>query len=295
MNVADGYNVSGYKQADIDAAWRGGTWDHNDQARYDELVAGRQAAKSKAQTHQSQTQSKSTSTYKPTSSSSSSNSTKNSVGHTSYTSKGEPLYKNNSNTNSSSGKGTGINNSQKQNVSQDNDINTSINGNNNNVFNNQDNSIRQYGGDNRSLVINSGSGGSGNNKYYTAADEAITMGTLSGFYDVDDSPAAQAAFVDMHQTFNSDAQKKYSNVGVSTAAKYSNFQGGNVDINSLQNRIDSTGQRFRDMATIQEVKTYGDRAAQFKYVPFEFGDPIEEVQSNAGQIASGYKEDIANL
>ncbi len=41
----------------------------------------------------------------------------------------------------------GINNSnQEQNISQDNDITTNIDGNNNVVSNNQDNSIRQYGG-----------------------------------------------------------------------------------------------------------------------------------------------------
>ncbi len=41
----------------------------------------------------------------------------------------------------------GINNSsQEQNISQDNDITTTIDGNNNVVSNNQDNSIRQYGG-----------------------------------------------------------------------------------------------------------------------------------------------------
>ena len=33
-------------------------------------------------------------------------------------------------------------------------INTNVNGNNNTAVNNQDNSVRQYGGDNRSLVIN---------------------------------------------------------------------------------------------------------------------------------------------
>ena len=96
---------------------------------------------------------------------------------------------------------TKINNTQSQDVTQDNDINTNVNGNNNTVVNNQDNSVRQYGGDNRSLVINeantgnqSGSGSSGG--YGSSADKAITMGTLGGFYDVDDSPGAQASFVD---------------------------------------------------------------------------------------------------
>ena len=37
------------------------------------------------------------------------------------------------------------------------------------------------------------------------------MATLAGYYDVDDSPARSAAFVDRFQTMNRDAQKKYSN------------------------------------------------------------------------------------
>ena len=182
---------------------------------------------------------------------------------------------------------------QKQNVTQDNDINTNITGDNNKVFNEQDNSIRQYGGDNRTLVINDN--GKGSKGYYNSADEAITMGTLGGFYDVDDSPAAQAKFVDQQQTMNRDAQKKYSNVGITTANKYSGFRGGNIDIKALQKRIDGNEQYFRDRATIQEVKTYGDRAAKFEYKPFEFGDPIKEVKSNADKIAKGYKDDIDDL
>jgi len=52
-------------------------------------------------------------------------------------------------------------NSQEQDVTQDNDINTNIDGNNNTVVNNQDNSVRQYGGDNRSFIYNGGGSGSG--------------------------------------------------------------------------------------------------------------------------------------
>ena len=44
-------------------------------------------------------------------------------------------------------------NTQEQNVQQDNDINQTI-GDNNLVTNNVDNSIRQFGGDNRSMQIN---------------------------------------------------------------------------------------------------------------------------------------------
>ena len=189
---------------------------------------------------------------------------------------------------------TEIKNTQEQKVTQNNDINNNISGDNNKVFNEQDNSIRQYGGDNRSLVINGGDG-KGNGKYYNSADQAITMGTLGGFWSPDDSPAAQAKFTDLNQTLNRDAQKKYSNVGITTSEKYSGFRGGDIDIVNLQKRIDKSGQNFRDMATLQDVKTYGDRAAKTKYPAFEFGAPIEEITSNAGKIASGYRSDIDDM
>ena len=195
------------------------------------------------------------------------------------------------------GKNPYVSNKQEQNVQQDNDITTTINGDNNKVFNEQDNSIRQYGGDNRSLVIGGGpdAGRNSRGKYYTDADKAITMGTLGGFYAPDNSPAAQAKFTDLNQTLNRDAQKKYSNVGVTTAEKYAGFRGGDTNIQGLQKRIDQNDQYFRDLSTLQEVKTYGDRAAKTKYPKFEFGAPIEEVKSNAGSIASGYKSSINNM
>ena len=188
-------------------------------------------------------------------------------------------------------------NKQAQDIKQDNDIATTITGDNNKVFNEQDNSIRQYGGDNRSLIINSGPNAGRNSRgnYYTDADNAITMGTLSGFYAPDNSPAAQAKFTDLNQTLNRDAQKKYSNVGITTSEKYAGFRGGDTNIMGLQKRIDQNDQYFRDLSTIQEVKTYGDRAAKRKYPTFQFGDPIEEVKSNAGDIAKGYKSSINNM
>lgn len=197
---------------------------------------------------------------------------------------------------------TELNNQQTQNITQNNDINTTVTGNNNVVTNNQDNSIRNYGGDNRSLIINESNtgvqGGAGRNSrgsYYNTADKAITMGTLGGFFDVDDSPAGQAKFMDMNQTFNRDAQKRYLDFGSNTANRYRNYRSGAFNIENLQKRVDGTGQRFRDMATIQGVKTYGDRAAVTNYPAFEFGDPIKKIESRADKIAKGYKDDIDDV
>lgn len=254
----------------MEALQGGRMFGESDKKRYDELVRKRAEAKSRAQ--------QSKNTPKP------SNSNNN---NQTATNTGDIAQK------------TDIKNTQEQNVNQDNDITTSINGDNNRVFNEQDNSIRQYGGDNRSLVINEANTGNqkggGSGGYYNSADKAITMGTLGGFYAPDDSPAGQAKFVDQAQTMNRDAQKRYSNVGVTTAAKYAGQKAGKVDVNALQRRIDGNEQYFRDRATVQEMKTYGDRAAKFRYDPFEFGDPIEEVKSNAADIAKGYRDDIDDM
>ena len=273
------YDTSKLDQNLVAQASKGGQWDENDQGRYDALV--------KAQQQSSQPNSASKSNPKAQS-----NLTKQS---NSTPARQQAKKKAQTVISKSKGTNTSIRNNQSQRVNQDNDIDTNVNGNNNKVFNQQDNSIRQYGGDNRSLVINEGSGGKGSNKYYTSADKAITMGTLSGFYDVDDSPAAQAGYVDQQQTMNRDAQKKYANSGTRIASKYAGFRGGDLNMKTLQQRIDSNGQHFSDLATIQEVKTYGDRAAKRDYAKFEFGDPIEEVTSNAGEIASGYKDDIDDM
>ena len=205
---------------------------------------------------------------------------------------------------------TDITNTQEQDIEQDNDINTTITGDGNTVISEQDNSIRQYGGDNRSLVINEANtgnqnGGSGSGGYeMSAADKAITYGTLGGFYDVDDSPAAQAAFVDQQQTMNADAQKKYSNAGLKTASKYVGFRGGDVDRQKLDYAIsgDSSGKGgmtnyFFDLAKVAESKTFGDRDynSGYKPTPFVFGDPQDEVKSNAQEIADKANEELDDI
>ena len=150
-------------------------------------------------------------------------------------------------------------NEQKQDVQQDNDINTTITGDNNKVFNEQDNSIRQYGGDNRSivelmkpipaLVAENSSGG----YQMSGTEKALQAGTLGGFFDADDSPAASAARVDQAITMNRDAQKQYANSGSRIAAKYSGFRGGDVNMQGLQESISNFPQQMFDKATMAKV------------------------------------------
>lgn len=181
-----------------------------------------------------------------------------------------------------------------------NDQQNIVYGNNSNIFANNDQSVRTYGGGNRTMIINeantgnqNGSGVSGG--YYNAADKAITMGTLGGFYAPDDSYGAQAAFVDLNQTLNRDAQKKYANLGKQTALGYSNYRAGDVDMFGLQSRIDGTSNEFFDMATVQGVRTYGDRDNAKPFGTYELGDPIKAVEFDGAETAEKYKDDIDDM
>ena len=97
---------------------QGKGWGKEDQARYDAMIKKRGDAKSQAQQYI----------------------------NTKDPKQGKPAY---------GGNDTAIANTQTQTVTQDNDQTSSITGDNNYVYQQQDNSIRNYGGDNRSFVYNS--------------------------------------------------------------------------------------------------------------------------------------------
>ena len=90
---------------------------------------------------------------------------------------------------------------QNQQVTQDNDITTNITGDGNIVNNNQDNSVRQYGGDNRSFTY-VGGGGNG------LQDTPVSAATMSGVLDARNDPAYSAQFIDQFDTMNRDIQKR---------------------------------------------------------------------------------------
>ena len=149
------------KDVAMEAMQGGRMFGDSDRARYDKLMAERSNAKEKAQN------------YSAGSNGSGSGSNKNNqedIGNTTQT------------------------------VTQDNDQTNTITGNNNYVNQNQDNSVRNYGGDNR--VFNY-QGGSGNNS-------PASMATMAGFYAPDDSHSANASRLDRQVTQNRDNQKKYS-------------------------------------------------------------------------------------
>ncbi len=148
---------------------------------------------------------------------------------------------------------TAIKNTQKQNINQDNDQSSTITGDNNTVWQQQDNSIRQYGGDNRSFVYQGGNSG---------VDTPVSAMTMSGFLDVDDSPAAQAKFHDLHSTLNNDAQKRFAGTGFKIAEMAKGLGAGQpFDMAALEAQIQQSSQNSYDRAEVAYNDTFGDRDA----------------------------------
>ena len=185
---------------------------------------------------------------------------------------------------------TEIENTQTQDVSQDNDITTNIDGNNNTVLNNQDNSIRQYGGDNRSFVYNSNGGGG------AGSDTPASMATLSGFFAPDDSPAAQAKFNDMYATMNADNQKRYAGAAMETFAKYGNMDARSYTPEAMATAIGRSTQYSYDKADEQTGHVFGD-IWNDNYITedWKMPTPPKAIESNAEEIADKAKEDIEDV
>ena len=140
---------------------------------------------------------------------------------------------------------------QTQKVNQDNDVNNTVTGDNNYTNINQDNSVRQYGGDNRIFQYQS----NGN----PATDTPASMATLGGFYDVDDSPAKQAKFQDLYSTLNSDAQKKYSNTShIAQGAIAQANRNSTLDAGAMDARIYNREQYSRAKADQMGMNLFGD-------------------------------------
>lgn len=183
-----------------------------------------------------------------------------------------------------------VDNTQEQRVDQDNDITTSINGNNNTVLNNQDNSIRQYGGDNRSFVYNSTGGGGG------LYDSPVSAATMGGFYDVDDSPAAQAKFNDMYSTMNRDNQKRYAGTALANFAKYGKTDARAYTDESMTNALSKMNQNSFDMSTVQTGLVLGDIwNNKYNTEKWQFGEDPDKIESNAEEIAKKAKEDVEDV
>ena len=147
-------------------------------------------------------------------------------------------------------KNNAVRNTQDQVITQDNDQQSSVVGDDNYVYQAQDNSIRNYGGDNR--VFNYQSSGDG-------IDTPASMATLAGFYAPDDSPGAQASRLDRHVTQNRDNQKRYSNTShIAQGAISRAAQNAYIDPAALDNRINQRSEYHRAQAKLTGNHIFGD-------------------------------------
>jgi hypothetical protein len=183
---------------------------------------------------------------------------------------------------------TTIENTQEQDVTQDNDIDTNIVGDNNKTYIEQDNSVRQYGGDNRSFVYNSmGTGG--------LYDSPVSAATMAGFYDVDDSPSAQAGFVDMYKDLNKNNGTRFAGEAMKTVDMFSMDARGYTP-EAMGNAIGKSTQYSFDRADRQTAQVFGDIWNE-DYITedWKMPTPPKAIESNAEEIADDAKDDIDDV
>jgi hypothetical protein len=148
-------------------------------------------------------------------------------------------------------------NDQNFNVTQDNDLNSQIIGDNNVSNITQDNSVRNYGGDQRNFTYVSGSSANGTPTYLT--DSPVSAATMAGYYAPNDSPASNAAFVDQYQTMNADAQKKYNPFGTAEGFMARGKNVGNMDMSVVNQMNLLRPELSYARADLSNLDTYGDR------------------------------------
>ena len=156
---------------------------------------------------------------------------------------------------------------QNQNANQDNDVTSTINGDGNTVRIDQDNSVRQYGGINKSFTYNGGSNG---NNY---EDTPVSAGTMGGYFHDEDSPGRSASFVDRYTTMNDDYQKKYQNTGHAQASIDAASKNKAVDINALDQRINDRAAATRARSTVMAGDIFGD---MFNFTPTNWKNTVED-------------------
>lgn len=180
---------------------------------------------------------------------------------------------------------------------QDNDITNSFHGDNNKVTNNVDNSVTQnnydnsdnsryYGGSIRNFTYK---GGDGESRLY---DSPVSAATMSGYYDVDDSPSANAKFVDMYTDLNNlnqrEADKYYKKTGT---FDYGSDKSRAFDPVRMMNRIDSGAQRSFDLSDRETARLFGDIWGK-KPPKWNMPQTPEKIESNVEEIAEDYRDEI---
>ena len=175
----------------------------------------------------------------------------------------------NSSTGSNSS-GQDVDGSTNLNANQDNDIANNVSGDDNYIYNRQDNSIRNYGGDTR--VFNYQSSGQS-----PEFDSPVSAATMGGYYDVDDSPGAQAGRLDRNITMANDYAKDNMDTDwIAQGAKKKAEQGSYIDPAALDARI-----RAREAASFAKSKQnesdmWGDMDSYSWGGVGETPDPVEK-------------------
>ena len=152
---------------------------------------------------------------------------------------------------------------------------------------NIDQSERMYGGDQSQTVINYAG------DYDPTKATTVTDMTIAGHGKADDSPAAQAKFVDMYQDLNAQAQKKYASIGTSTANQYiQNAAATNpIDYVALNDQISDSIQSHYANAMEQSTLYMGD---PYNYRPktYEMPEPLDPVENNVQDIAENAQDNL---
>ena len=183
------------------------------------------------------------------------------------------------------------NNSINKDVAMDNDQQADFTGSNNTVIQNADNSVTTYQGDNRSFIYNS-TGGAGGQMYDTPA----SMATLGGFYDVNDSPAAQAGFVDMYSRANAKNQTRYAGDAMETFAKYGNLDARSYTPESMTTAIGRSTQSSFDRSDTQTGHVLGDIwSPGYITEDWQMASPPEEIKSEAKEDADEAMDRIEDM
>ena len=166
-------------------------------------------------------------------------------------------------------------------------IATEIAGSNNSVTNTQniDNSVdnsRSYGGSTRVFNYTGGSN--------PATDTPVSAATMAGFYDVDDSPAANASRLDRQIDSNRQGQQYYSDTshiaqGVSDRAANNRF----INPSALDERIAARTQNSFDQSKLMGNDIFGDMMA-LKPVNYNSPKDPEKVEQPSFKV-----EDFINF
>jgi hypothetical protein len=145
-------------------------------------------------------------------------------------------------------------NDQNTDVYQDNDIINTVNGDNNRIENNVDNSIRNYGGNQKNFTYVGGEN--------PLLDTPVSAGTMAGYFHDDDSPAKSAGFVDRYETMNRDSAKRRQQFGAkSEDFIYKGSQIGGFNVRELDKHNRRGPQIARDRAKNMALNLFGDRYA----------------------------------